>query len=123
MTAAAIKARRRPVRALSPAASRAPLGTRLMACAASPAAKTAYIVLGTAGLAALMVAIIGPRRINRQVLSPLRGAVGDQAEKLWDESKDLRRQIGRLFDRAATPAGREKLARDFQSWAGHFRAT
>jgi len=24
---------------------------------------------------------------------------------------------------SATPAGREKLARNFQSWIGHFRAT
>lgn len=123
MTARSVKARRRPVRAVSAHSGSAPLSTRVLAFAVSPPAKAAYIALGTAGLAALAVAIVGPRRINAQVLTPLRGAVGERAEKLWDESTDLRRQIARLFDRAATPAGREKLARHFQSWAGHFRAT
>lgn len=117
---AKIKARR-PVRAV--ARHRPSLGTRMLAVAVSPPAKAAYIALGTAGLAALAIAIVGPKRINQQVLAPVRSAMGDQAEKLWRDSGELRGQIARLFDRAATPAGREKLARHFQSWAGHFRAT
>jgi hypothetical protein len=33
----------------------------------------------------------------------------------------LRDQIAALLENAS-PAGREQLARDFQSWIGHFRA-
>jgi hypothetical protein len=99
------------------------LSARIARAAASPAARTAYIVLGSVGLAALAVAVVGPKRINQQVLKPIGGAVGDQAEKLWDESRGLRRQVAGLFERASSPAGREKLVRNFQSWAGHFRAT
>ena len=106
-----------------PYAARPVLGRRIVLIVTSRQAKTAYVVLGTAGLAALAVAVIGPRRLNREVLKPIRGAVGDQAEKLWGDSRDLRRQIALLFDRAGSPSGREKLIRNFQSWAGHFRAT
>jgi hypothetical protein len=34
----------------------------------------------------------------------------------------LRQQIASLFQ-SATPSGRERLVRSFQSWIGHFHAT
>ena len=90
--------------------------------AMSRPARTAYYVLGTAGLAALAVALVGPKRLERDVIKPLRGAIEPQAEKLWADSKPLREQIAGLF-KSATPGGRERLVRSFQSWIGHFHAT
>ena len=90
--------------------------------AMSRPARTAYYVLGTAGLTALAVALVGPKRLEREVIKPLRGAIEPQAEKLWSDSKPLRDQIASLF-KSASPNGREKLIRSFQSWMGHFHAT
>lgn len=90
--------------------------------ALSRPARAAYIAVGTVGLAALAVTLIGPKRIEREVLKPLRGAIEPQAEKLWAESRPLRQQIAGLFQ-SATPSGRERLVRNFQSWIGHFHAT
>jgi hypothetical protein len=124
-TASSVHSRRRPVRAVQRvhrAATEPSLSTRLMRLAASPPARAAYVVIGTAGLAALAVALIGPRRLEREVLRPLRRAIEPQAEKLWTDSQPLREQIASLF-RSASPAGRERLVRSFQSWIGHFHAT
>jgi len=85
-------------------------------------ARTAYYVIGTAGLAALAVALVGPKRLEQDVIKPLRGAIEPQAEKLWADSKPLRDQIAGLFT-SASPNGRERLVRSFQSWIGHFHAT
>jgi hypothetical protein len=90
--------------------------------AGSPQARTAYYVIGTAGLMALAVALVGPKRLERDVIKPLRSAIEPQAEKLWAEARPLRMQIAQLF-KSATPGGRERLARSFQSWIGHFHAT
>jgi hypothetical protein len=90
--------------------------------AMSRPARTAYYVLGTAGLAALAVALVGPKRLEREVIKPLRGALEPQAEKLWADSKPLRDQIAGLF-KSASPGGRERLVKSFQSWVGHFHAT
>jgi hypothetical protein len=85
-------------------------------------ARTAYYVIGTAGLAALAVALIGPKRLQHDVIKPLRGAIEPQAEKLWADARPLREQIAGLF-KSAGPNGRERLVRSFQSWIGHFHAT
>lgn len=83
-------------------------------------AKAVLIGLGTLGLAAVAVALIGPRRLEREVLNPLQKAVAPQAEKLWDQARPVREHLASLFHRAGDE--REKLARDFQSWIGHFRS-
>ena len=111
----------RPKRALRPAAHPS-LISSVSRVAMSRPARTAYYVIGTAGLAALAVALIGPKRLEREVIKPLRGAIEPQAEKLWADSKPLREQIAGLF-KSATPSGRDKLVRSFQSWIGHFHAT
>jgi hypothetical protein len=124
-TASSARSRRRPVRAIQRVhgdPSRLSLADRLQRLAASRSAITAYVVIGTAGLAALAVALIGPRKLEREVLQPLRNAIEPQAEKLWAESRPLREQIAGLFS-SASPAGRERLVRSFQSWIGHFHAT
>ena len=125
MAGHAIRSRRRPVRAASAAAkpsSHASLVASVSRIALSRPARAAYFVIGTAGLAAIAVALIGPKRLEREVLVPLRGAIEPQAEKLWADAKPLRDQIAGLF-KSAGPAGRERLARSFQSWIGHFHAT
>jgi hypothetical protein len=102
--------------------ARSHIGRQIIQAATGRKAKTAYVVIGTVGIAALAIAIFGPRRFQRQVLKPVQNAVGDQALQLWADSRSLREQIGKLFDRAQSESGREKLVRSFQSWVGHFRA-
>jgi hypothetical protein len=87
----------------------------------SPAARAAYVVIGTVGLAALAVAIVGPRRVRREVVEPLLDAVEPRAEQAWANTRPLRDQIAALLEKAP-PEGRKALVRDFQSWIGHFRA-
>lgn len=121
---ATLKPRRRAARAVektrhSVSPSLITLASRL---AFSRPAKVAYVTAGAVGLAALAVALIGPKRLEQDVLKPLRSAIEPQAEKLWADSQGLREQIASVFQ-SASPAGREKLARNFQSWIGHFRAT
>lgn len=125
MTArASLKPRRRAVKAVSQVhhTSSHSLSAGIVRIATSRPARFAYVAIGTAGLAALAVALVGPKRIEREVIKPLRDAVEPQAEKLWSDSRQLRDQIANLF-RRATPTSREKLARNFQSWIGHFHAT
>jgi hypothetical protein len=105
-------------RARKPAS--AGLGSRLLSAATSGPAKAAYVTIGTLGLAAVAVAILGPKRLEKQVLIPLRKAVAPQAEKLWDQASPVRTQLTRLFRQAGAEG--DKLASDFQSWIGHFRA-
>jgi hypothetical protein len=119
----AIRSRRRPVRnAVAKPSSHSSLTANISRVALSRPARAAYVVLGTAGLTALAVAIVGPKRLEREVLKPLRGVIEPQAEKLWSDSKPLRDQIAGLF-KSAGPTGRESLVRSFQSWIGHFHAT
>jgi hypothetical protein len=123
--ASSVRSRRRPIRAVEQIHhSDAPpsLAANLLRLASSRTARTAYVILGTAGLAALAVAVVGPKRLEREVFKPLRGAIEPQAEKLWADSRQLREQIAGLFQKAS-PSGRERLARNFQSWLGHFHAT
>jgi hypothetical protein len=96
------------------------LGNRLLRAATSGPAKAAYIAIATVGLAAIAVAILGPKRLERQILNPLRRAVGPRTGKLWDQAKPVRDQLASLFHKAGKE--RETLASDFQSWIGHFRA-
>jgi hypothetical protein len=124
-TTSSVRSRRRSVRAVTQvhrAVTRSSLSDRLLRLAVSRPAKTAYVVIGTAGLAALAVAFVGPRKLEREVLKPLRNAIEPQAEKLWADSRPLREQIAGLFQ-SASPTGRERLVKSFQSWIGHFHAT
>jgi hypothetical protein len=103
--------------------ARPKLKTQIVRAATGPAAVRTYVVIGTVGLAALAIAIFGPKRFQKEVLTPVQNKVSDQASQLWNDAKPLREQIGKLFERAQSHASREKLARGFQSWIGHFRAT
>ena len=123
MASHAIRSRRRPVRSVvAKTSSRSSVVATVSRIALSRPARIAYVVLGTAGLAAIAVALVGPKRIEREVIKPLRGAIEPQAEKLWAQSGPLREQIAGLF-KSASPTGRERLVRSFQSWIGHFHAS
>lgn len=121
-----VRPRRRPVRAVDHlhhnTVAKSSFTQDLLRAAGTRTARTALVLIGTAGLAALAVAIVGPKRLEREVIKPLRGAIEPQAEKLWADSRPLREQIAGLF-KDATPSGRRKLVRNFQSWIGHFHAT
>ena len=99
------------------------LRKQLIQAATGRTARTAYVVVGTVGLAALAIAVFGPRRFQREILKPVQTKVGDQAAQIWADSRPLREQIAKLLERAQSETGREKLVRSFQSWIGHFRAT
>jgi hypothetical protein len=97
-------------------------GSGLYRAATSPAAKAVYVGVAAAGLAALAIAIFGPKRFRRVVVEPVRAAVADQGERLWAEAQPLRNQLANLMARATSETAREKLVRSFQSWIGHFWA-
>ena len=115
--------RRRPVRAPAHRALRArnSLTGQLARAAVSPTAKIAYVTIGTLGLTALGIAIFGPKRFQRELLQPAGRAVGNQADRIWTESRPLRDQLGTLIEQAGS--SREKLVRSLQSWIGHFHAS
>ncbi|HWC62817.1 MAG TPA: hypothetical protein VG501_04280 [Rhizomicrobium sp.] len=97
--------------------------SQLLRAATSPAAIRAYTVIGLAGVTALAIAMFGPKRFQREILKPVQHRVSDQAGQLWADSRPLREQIGKLFERVQSESGRERLVKSFQSWIGHFKAT
>ena len=99
----------------------ASLGTSLISFATSRPARIFYVVVGTAGLIALAVALVGPKRIERRVYKPLRDAVEPRAERLWADSKQVREQIAALLENVS-PSGRARLVSSLQSWIGRFTA-
>ncbi len=101
---------------------RSPRRTSLVGLATSRPARLFYIVVGTAGLIALAVAVVGPRRIERKVYWPLRDAVEPRAEKLWAETRPVREQIAALLENVS-PSGRTRLVSSLQSWIGRFTAS
>jgi hypothetical protein len=95
--------------------------TSLVGLATSRPARLFYIVAGTAGLIALTVALVGPKRIERTVYRPLRDAVEPRAEKLWADTQGVREQIAALLENVS-PSGRTRLVSSLQSWIGRFTA-
>lgn len=97
------------------------LGTSLVNIATSRSARIIYVVAGTAGLIALTVALVGPKRIERRVYRPLREALEPRAERLWADSAPLREQIAALMENVG-PRSRARLVTSLQSWIGRFTA-
>ena len=103
------------------AAPNSSVETSLIRFATGRPARIFYLVVGTAGVIALTVALVGPKRIERTVYKPLRDAVEPRAEKLWADTSPIREQIAALFEKAS-PSGRARLASSLQSWIGRFSA-
>ena len=97
------------------------LRASLIGIATSRPARVFYVVVGTAGLIALTVAVVGPKRIERTVYRPLRDTVDPRAEKLWADARPVREQIAALLENVS-PRGRARLVSSLQSWIGRFTA-
>jgi len=97
------------------------LRVSLIGIATGRPARVFYVVVGTAGLIALTVAMVGPKRIERTVYRPLRDAVEPRAEKLWADGRPVREQIAALLENVS-PSGRARLVSSLQSWIGRFTA-
>jgi len=108
MASHAIRSRRRALRsatAVAKPSSRSSLAASVSRIALSRPARAAYVVLGTAGLVAIAVALVGPKRIEREVLKPLRGQLNPR-----------RKSFGRIqaiarTDRRSVPVRRPHRAR------------
>ena len=74
---------------------------------AAPAApaKTAYVVIGTAGLAALAIALFGPKRLEREVIKPLRERHRAPGRKAVGGFAAFARTDRRSCSRPPAPAG------------------
>jgi len=93
----------------------------LVGFATSRPARVFYVVVGTAGLIALAVALVGPKRIERKVYRPLMDVVEPRAGKLWADTRPVREQIAALLENVS-PSGRARLVSSLQSWIGRFTA-
>jgi hypothetical protein len=96
---------------------------------ASPAIRTLLIVAGVTGLAALGVALFGPRRFNDEVLKPisaatllpLAAAAAPQAERAWAETRPWRDYVARILTSVNTAEVREQVADRLAQWIDRFR--
>jgi len=108
MASHAIRSRRRALRsatAVAKPSSRSSLAASVSRIALSRPARAAYVVLGTAGLVAIAVALVGPKRIEREVLKPLRGAIEPQAEKALGGFQAIARTDRRSVSSPPAPPG------------------
>ena len=91
--------------------------------AAAPV-RTIAIVIGVAGLAALGIALFGPRRFRDEVvhplsaatLLPLAAAVAPQADRVWAETRPWRNQVARVLSSINTEEVRDLIAQRLSKW-------
>jgi len=91
--------------------------------------RTAFIVVGVVGLAALGIALFGPRRIRDEIIrpmaeltyAPVAAAVGPQADRAWAETRAWRDRVGRILDSINTSEVREMVAARLAQWIERFR--
>ncbi len=91
--------------------------------------RTFAVVAGVAGLAALGVALFGPRRFQDEVLRPisaatfvpLAAAVAPQADRVWAETRPWRDHVSRVLSSVNTSEVREQLAERLSHWLDRFR--
>ncbi len=91
--------------------------------------RTIAIVVGVAGLAALGVALFGPRRfrdefvrpISAATLVPLSAAVGPQADKVWAETRPWRNHVAHVLSSINTGEVRDLIAERLSQWVDRVR--
>ncbi len=91
--------------------------------------RTIAVVVGVAGLAALGVALFGPRRIRDEfvrpisaaTLVPLAAAVAPQADRVWAETRPWRDHVAHLMSSINTAEVRDLLAQRLSQWVDRFR--
>lgn len=94
----------------------------------SPIVQIAAVSAGVVGLAALGIALFGPRRfrdeilipINRSAVTPLIAAATPPAERAWDEIRPLRDRLGRLLAAINTDEVRQAFAQRLADWFGRY---
>src|SRR5471032_751143 len=86
--------------------------------------RTVFVVVGVVGLAALGVALFGPRRFRDEIIRPisaatfvpLTAAVSPQADRVWAETRHWRDRVGRVLASINTDEVREHLAEQLKDW-------
>ncbi len=99
------------------------------ALVAKPAVRTAIVVAGVAGLAALAVAILGQRKVRDDFVrrleavswEPLTAAVAPQADRIWADTRPWRDQVTRLLSSINTEEVRDLVAQRLSQWMERFR--
>jgi len=95
----------------------------------SPLVRTAAIAVGIVGLAALAVALAGPRRVRDELLAPmsnatwvpLTAAVTPQAERAWAETRPWRDRLSNILASINTDEVRGLLADRLSHWFDRIR--
>ncbi len=112
-----------PTARASPKREPSGFSTTLLRAATSRPAKAAYVAVGTVrpgGAGAWPY--LGPKRPEQDVLQAVaEGGRAPGGEALGSGPARHATKLTGLFRKAGDE--REKLARDFQSWIGHFRAS
>ena len=91
--------------------------------------RTAFVVVGVVGLAALGVALLGPRRLRDDVIRPISSAtyvqiaaaVAPQADRVWAETRAWRDRVGRILESINTAEVRDLVAGRLAQWIERFR--
>ncbi len=126
-------AARKPVRAATKVLSRGSIPARKKTAPRSLfdaiPVRTIAVVIGVAGLAALGVALFGPRRfrddyvrpISAATLVPLAAAVAPQADKVWAETRPWRDHVARVLSSINTDEVRDLIAHRLAKWVDRLR--
>jgi hypothetical protein len=91
--------------------------------------RTLFVVVGTLGLAAIGIALFGPRRFRDEVIRPigaatyvpLTAAVAPQADRVWEETRAWRDRVGRILESINTEEVRDLVAGRLSHWINRFR--
>jgi hypothetical protein len=81
------------------------------------------------GLAALGIALFGPRRFRDEIIKPigaltyepLAAAVAPQADRAWAETRAWRDRVGRILESINTADVRDQVAARLANWVERFR--
>jgi len=121
-------AARKPVKPATKTLSRGSIPSRRKSAPrsllASAPVRTIAIVIGVTGLAALGIALFGPRRFRDEIvqpisaatLLPLAAAVAPQADRVWAETRPWRNQVARVLSSINTEEVRDLIAQRLSKW-------
>lgn len=122
------KARRSPAKTASHSAARRSRSTRNSLLGDFPV-RSVFIAAGVIGLAALGIALLGPRRFRDEFIKPigalayepLAAAVAPQADRAWEETRAWRERVGRILESINTAEVRDQVAARLTKWIERFR--
>ena len=93
------------------------------------AIRTAFVVVGVLGLAAIGISLIGPRRfrdefvrpIGAAAYTPIAAAVAPSADRVWEETRAWRDRIGSVLESINTEELRQLVASRLSYWIDQLR--